>query len=381
MSAADPLKTAETLTRIFGDDLHARRVQSLANGVVGVLHAATLAVTAIGKAYSEVIGGDPKHGVKQVDRLLSNRGLALGDLLPSWTRFVVGPRKEIVVAMDWTDFDDDGHTTLVISMMTSHGRATPLVWKTVEKASLKGKRNDYEYELVEQLHGAVPEAVKITVLADRGFGDHKLYELLGVLGWDYAIRFRGAIVVEDEGGDARPARERVPANGRAVMLRNVRVTRARCAIPAVVLVHARKMKEPWFLATSRADLDARKVVELYGKRFTIEETFRDQKDPRFGMGLLNARINSTDRRDRLLLLAAIAHALLTLLGAVGEQLGLDRHLKVNTVKTRTLSLFNQGLHWYRALPNMRPERLELLMPAYDRELRQHEIFNRVFGLI
>ncbi len=129
MSATDSLKTKETLTRIFGDDLHARRVLSLANGVVGVLHAATLSVTAIGKAYSEVIGGDPKHGVKQVDRTLSNAGLGLAELLPAWTRFVVGARKEIVVAMDWTDFDDDGHTTLVISMITNHGRATPLVWE------------------------------------------------------------------------------------------------------------------------------------------------------------------------------------------------------------------------------------------------------------
>jgi len=381
MPSANPLKTAETLERILGDDVHARRVLSLANGVVGVLHAATLAVTAIGKAYSEVIGGDPKHGVKQVDRMLSNEGLAMTDLLPLWVRFVVGQRKEIVVAMDWTDFDDDGHTTLAISMMTSHGRATPLMWKTVDKSSLKGKRNDYQYELVEQLHAALPDEVRIKLLADRGFGDHKLYDLLATLGWDYVIRFRGSIVVEDQHGDVRPATERVPKTGRAVMLRKARVTRARYEVPAVVLVHAKKMKESWCLASSLSEQDAKSVVKLYGKRFTIEETFRDKKDPRFGMGLLHARVSSTDRRDRLLFLAAIAHALLTLLGAAGERAKLDRHLKVNTVKTRTLSLFNQGLHWYRALPNMKPERLEILMPAYERELRDHEVFARVFGLI
>src|SRR6266542_2828022 len=156
-------------------------------------------------------------------------------------------------------------TTMVISMITNHGRATPLVWKTVEKASLKGKRNDYQYELVEQLHGALPESVRITVLADRGFGDHKLYELLGVLGWDYVIRFRGVVVVDDEHGEVRPASDRVPTNGRATMLRNVRVTRDRCAIPAVVLVRAKNMKEPWCLASSRADIDAKSVVKLYGR--------------------------------------------------------------------------------------------------------------------
>ena len=76
MPAANPLKTAEILERILRrvDAPTARRVLSLANGIVGVLHAATLAVTAIGKAYSEVIGGDPKHGVERVTGYWAMRG-------------------------------------------------------------------------------------------------------------------------------------------------------------------------------------------------------------------------------------------------------------------------------------------------------------------
>lgn len=377
----DPIKAARTIEQLFGDDLHALRVLSLANGVTGVLHAATLAVTAIGKAYADVIGGDAKHGVKQVDRMLSNDGLEMASLFPPWIRFVVGPRPEIVVAMDWTDFDDDDQSTLAVYLATNHGRATPLMWKTVTKSTLKGKRNTYEYEIVEALHAALPPEVGITVLADRGFGDQKLYMLLETLGWDYVIRFRGVIAVENEDGETRSARDWVPESGRATMLRNARVTGDRAKVAAVVVVHAKNMKEPWCLATTLADQGAGAVVKLYGKRFTIEETFRDEKDPRFGMGLSQARVKSPERRDRLLLLAAVAHALLTLLGAAGESVGLDRTLKVNTVKRRTMSLFNQGAYWYRALPNMRQERLELLMPAYDHALREHEIFRRVFGLI
>lgn len=44
-------------------------------------------------------------------------------------------------------------------------------------------------------------------------------------------------------------------------------------------------------------------------------TFRDAKDVHFGMALSATDIRNTDRRDRLLFLGAIAHALLTLLGA------------------------------------------------------------------
>lgn len=82
------------------------------------------------------------------------------------------------------------------------------------------------------------------------------------------------------------------------------------------LVHDKKMKEPWCLATTRTDLSAKEVVTLYGRRFTIEETFRDTKDIRFGLGLSATHINDCGRRDRLLLMTALAQGLLTLLGGI-----------------------------------------------------------------
>lgn len=120
---------------------------------------------------------------------------------------------------------------------------------------------------------------------------------------------------------------------------------------------------------------------LYGKRFTIEETFRDAKDLRFGMGLSATHIRDAGRRDRLLLLAALAHALLTLLGAASEKTGMDAYLMVNTVKKRTHSLFRQGVYWYGAIPNMRDDCLANLMKAFDEIVSEHEIFAKVYALI
>ena len=88
---------------------------------------------------------------KQVDRLLSNEGIDVDALLARWVPFMVGARKELVVAMDWTDFDADGQATLMLSLLTRHGRATPLLWLTVEKATLKDRRNEYEYWAVTRL--------------------------------------------------------------------------------------------------------------------------------------------------------------------------------------------------------------------------------------
>jgi len=74
-------------------------------------------------------------------------------------------------------------------------------------------------------------------------------------------------------------------------------------------------------------------------------------------------------------------ALLTLLGAAGEACGLDRTLKANTVTRRTMSLFNQGTYWYRAIPNMREERLVPLMRKFGEIIANHAAFRELFGLI
>jgi len=86
-------------------------------------------------------------------------------------------------------------------------------------------------------------------------------------------------------GESHPASEWVPSNGRSRMIRDASVTQDRCPVPAVVCVKESGMKDSWCLATSRIDLDAKGVVNLYGKRFTIEENFRDTKDQKFGLGL------------------------------------------------------------------------------------------------
>jgi len=377
----DPEYVKAFIQNLFKDDMHAARVLSLASGVVGVLHAAALAIHAIGQAYAKVANITPKSGVKQVDRLLSNAGFDMNVVLKPWVKYVVGVRKEIVVVLDWTDFEKDDHTTLCAYLMTRHGRATPLAWKTVKKSTLKGTRNDHEYSLVERLHEAIEKDVDVTLVADRGFGDHKLYEFLQGLGWDFVIRFRGGIAVQNAAGETRAAEEWVPANGRATILRNVRVTDDHAEVPAVVVVRAPKMKEAWCLATTLSKRKASDVVKIYGKRFTIEETFRDEKNLHFGMGLSATHIRDASRRDRLLLLAAIAHALLTLLGAASEEAGLDRYLKVNTVKRRTHSLYRQGLYWYDCIPTMREDWLRRLMTAFDRIVREQAVMREVLGVI
>ena len=369
------------LESLFEEDLHAKRVLSLAYAVLGVIHAASLGVHLIGKALAWARGTKSKHGVKQVDRLLSNQGINVWELFAHWVPYALGQRNEAVVALDWTDFDADGQTTLVASLVASHGRTTPLVWHTVEKSALEGMRNETEDFVLHRLRQVVPEGVRLTVLADRGFGDQKFYALLEQLKFDYVVRFRQCIQVMDEKGEKKSAGEWVPESGRAVSLTGARVTQDEAPVGAVVCVKKKGMKEAWCLATSLKESTAAFVVGLYAKRFRTEETFRDMKDLRFGMGLSWVRVRSADRRDRLLLVSALACALLTLLGTAGESLGMERYLKANTAKTRTYSLFRQGCEYYQAIPMMPEDQLLPLMERFAGLLREQPVFQEVFGPI
>ena len=285
------------LDTLFGDDLHAKRVKSLAGATLGAIQSASLAVGLIGQGLALARGRLTKHAVKQVDRLLSNQGIDVDALLGHRVPYVVGKRDSITVAMDWTEFDADGQATIMLSLLSRHGRATPLVWLTVDKAALKNRRNGYEYQVLVRLAEILPADVRVRVVADRGFGDHKLYRVLTEeLKFDFVIRFRG-------------------------------------------------------------------------------------NNLRFGMGLGSMHVSTPDRRDRLWLINAFAVVLLTLLGAAGEQLGYDRHLKTNTTRRRTHSLFRQGSMLYELMPNMTDFLLLPLIERFAQMLAAQPLFAQMFGAI
>ena len=369
------------LDTLFGDDLHAKRVKSLGG--------ATLWRSV------RVAGGRPDRpgsgaGARAADQACGQAGgpaavqpghrrrcpaEALGALRGRPTRQHHGS--------DGLDRirrrrSDDDHAVSVVPPRT----ATPLVWLTVDKATLKNRRNGYEYQVLVRLAEILPADVRVRIVADRGFGDHKLYRVLTEeLKFDFVIRFRGNIAVTATDGETRAAADWVGAGGRARTLRGAAVTAQAYPVATVICVRAKGMKEPWCLAASTADEPARALINLYARRWEIEGGFRDTKDLRFGMGLGSMHVSTPDRRDRLWLINAFAVVLLTLLGAAGEQLGYDRHLKTNTSKRRTHSLFRQGSMLYELMPNMTDFLLLPLIKRFAQMLADQPLFAQMFGAI
>ena len=339
---------------VFGTLLHHKQVLSIALVTLGVIYTARMTIHAIGAAMAKVRGNScPKHGIKQVDRFMSNTKIKQVDMREGIVTAVVGKRKQIDVSMDWTDFDKDDQTTLALSLILKHGRAVPIVWVTARKSSLKDRQTTFERTAVQMLKEALPEDVRVTLIADRGFGNMLLFDhLRDIEGFDFIIRFRQGFRLHSDNYSGK-AKDAVYRNGRVRLFQNAYLTGDKRGPYTVVLYKAAKMKDSWCLATSLKTTDGMDVVRKYGHRFECEEGFRDLKDWRFGLALKHTTIGDEARREQLLFPFALAAYLLTLVGISSERLGCDRLLRANTSSKRTHSLFRQGREIVSgALPEM-----------------------------
>jgi hypothetical protein len=319
----------------------------------------------------------PRHAIKQVDRLLSNPKLMREEVARCSVRFVVAERKALFVNFDWTAFEDSDQSMIVLGTQTEHGRSTPLVWKTVTHSALQDQRHAPEDERLGRLAEVLPKGVRVTVVADRGFSDITRCRCLKELGVEYIIRFRGVVDVASADGERRKATDWLRAGGQMRVLRGARVTAEGQPVPIVVCVPQKRMQEPWSLASRRSDLTGTAIKPRSSTRFPVEETCRDVKPPRLGLGLTPMVMARNDRRDALFRLAVRAHTRLPRLGTAGEELGRDRWL--GATRPRPDSHFRQGQMRFDLIPTMDPPRLRILLQRFGQLLRAHTLLSQVLG--
>lgn len=365
---------------IFEDNLHKKRQLSLANAALGLLMSESLFIHEMGEGLALAKGNQKKHCTKQIDRLLSNASLSIWDLSQQWVPYIVGEQKNLMVALDWTCFADDEQWTLCLNILTSKGCSTPLLWQTVHYSQLKHNRARYEDQLLSRLKEVLPEGVKVTLVADRGFADKKFFAFLSEeLGFYYIIRIKANTSVVNAKGESRKASEWLREDGHILCLKEAKITQALSCIKQFVALKDKGMKAAWYLVSNIPDIKPREIVNCYAKRWKIEPYFRDIKNGRFGYGLRSTHIKARERRDRLFLIVALCYVLLTVLGQAGEQIGFDRFLKVNTIKTRTHSLFRQGLFYYEFFYHFTPEEQHKLLASFNELLAQQNFWSYFFN--
>jgi hypothetical protein len=332
------------VSTVVGRVLHGKQALSLSNAVWGAMRSPRLSITSIGHAYANAAGIFQRHGVKQVDRIVGNQKIDMMDTFGEVVRSIVGARKDIKVSLDWTEYDGTDQSRIAVNLITRHGRATPLLWITVTKSKLANRRSAHERRVLKKLKACLAEDVHVEVIADRGFCSTELFRFIHEqLRWDYTIRIRsGLIVYEEKYPYGRKIQNiRLVRGARPRKVAGARLTESKYEPASLVLVWDRRMKEPWYLVSSR-NWTPEQIVKTYARRFTCEEQFRDEKDDRYGAGSKEIRVSTNRRRDMLTLIHALATVILTVIGEAGERLGYDRRLRANTVNRRTHSLYAQG---------------------------------------
>ena len=162
----------------------------------------------------------------------------------------------------------------------------------------------------------VPGKAKVILLADRGFGRAELARFCQRYKFSYVIRVKGDVWVKGHGYEGNlfdyPVKK-----GVCKLLKDVAYRQTDPVTQHVVIRWVRglpaKRDECWFLMTDLTAGPAR-ISDLYGRRMTIEELFRDHKSTRNGWSLRDTQVSTPGRLDRLLLVLALAYVLLVGLG-------------------------------------------------------------------
>ena len=289
---------------------------------LAILVAATLRVQRVSLAN---IGrgalGRAKHQIKRCGRFVANERVEPADAMRGIIAKLTKKRtKPLLVALDWVDIK--GFQTLVASAVLK-GRSVPICWCSCLRQTYTGhkSRNAFEESLLLTLRSMIPQSLKVIILADRGFGRCALAAFCRRQGFSYLIRIQPKVKVKFKGFDGKLLDYPVH-KGIAKVLKDV-AYRSDGAVTQNIVVRWKsglpsRRDECWFLMT---DLDgaALQLCQLYGRRMTIKQLFRDHRSKRNGWSLRDTQIKSPDNLDRLLLILAIAYLLLCGIGLIAQK--------------------------------------------------------------
>lgn len=336
--------------------VHEKRLESVVACADAVIKAQKVTSAAIGRS----LPGRPKHGIKRVDRLLSNTALHLQRwvIFQSLAQHLLAGNPRPVVILDWTQAL--GSFRALVAAVPVGGRAVTILVQVHPESKLGNAV--VQRRFLQLLARVIPPECRPVIVTDAGFHG-PFFRDTERLGWQYLGRIRGTAKARRiEGGEPVSKEEfyagatPVPTDlgnhdlyttaksirSRLVLVRKPRKSRK---LPPPTTKEEREYRkscrDPWLLATSMED-SAAYVVATYAKRMQIEETFRDAKNHRFGWSFSTARSGCADRIATLLMLAALAMYAVTIVGLAAEQLGAHAAYRANTVARRVLSFFVLG---------------------------------------
>jgi len=230
---------------------------------------------------------------------------------------------------------------LIRACLVYRGRAISLAWRALRHRSTQVSFEAYQ-PVLDQVRAMMPPGRVITLLADRGFVHQRLLTYCQCSGWHFRLRLPGDTLIHLSAQPVAAVRDLCPPAGQDRFFQEVSILGA--AVGPVHLALAALVDQPddpWFVVSDEPT-DARTLDE-YGLRFSIEETFRDEKSGGYQIHL--SQLATPEALERLILILAIATLHLTSLGVGVVQA--DKRRWVDPHWQRRLSYVQLGWRWRR----------------------------------
>jgi hypothetical protein len=361
--------------------IHVKRAHALCAAVLSLVLGGALSLSGMARRIPGRVM--LRHRIKRMDRLLCNSALwasrcALYRAVS--VRWLVD-LKQLLIVVDWSDMTADQKWHVLRASVAVEGRSVTL-YEEVHPQKRYGHPRVHQRFLDRMAH-MVPAGCHVIVMTDAGFRS-SWFQLIAAHGWDWIGRIRNRDLVRGAGGAWHCAKNfysQATTSARDLgAFTYVRSNPIACRLALIKQAakgrhrlnlygkkhkgqhstkNARTQREPWLLASSMglAHLSAQAIVKLYGQRMRIEQSFRDLKNQRVGMGLSIARSQGRMRLEMLLLLAHLATLVLRLIGEAAKQKQLElqfqstnrRQRREISVMTLARRLIDEGAHWLKML--------------------------------
>lgn len=357
------------LHKLLSSVTHMSRLKLLTTMVEALIDVKTMTLTGMARGLNRSI--QERSAIRTVDRFLGNKFFQNENaiIFKEIISFTIGNEMRPEIIVDWSKIPNN-KTSVLRASFAATGRAITL-YEEVHPEKKMGNVS-VQNKFLKKLKNMLPLECKPIIVTDAGFKSSWFKEVLE-LGWDYIGRVRQLKQIEysQDGKRFKKCKEltkiatftpksfgeiilsktnpfvtycylvKKKIKGRKKRLKNGKIDKNRTSKQ-----HSQGHREGWVIVSSltpNKSTIAKKIMNIYSRRMTIEESFRDLKSTQYGFGMDQ---NKTIKQKRLivwLLLAALACLLAWIVGYFAEKAGLHHQFQANSIKNRrVLSFFYLG---------------------------------------
>ncbi|OGP90683.1 MAG: hypothetical protein A2157_00525 [Deltaproteobacteria bacterium RBG_16_47_11] len=294
------------------------------------------------------LGTGPKEREQRLYRFLDNIRLTPELLIPLHIALACGTRlrERLPMILDQTTLR--GIETLLIGLVFE-GRVLPIAFSCFMNHLIHKSRNILEHSLILAAMSCFPVEFRPLLILDRGYARVALLIQLRQEGIPFLCRAKRSVMVYLQGQIKGKTLGRFKIKPGQIRRYSVLYHSQKKETLDLIIYFGKGYKEPWYLLVpSGTSLTAEEIVELYAKRMSIEQGFRDWKTHLGVRGLVFYGDNPAPRLTRLLLAFSLSYLLCLALGSTQEAQEVRAFAEIKRHKprhgtTRTLSVLSIGI--------------------------------------